>query len=135
MQCALINFYAQRGDTAQCEAVFDDAVECASPSPSLRVWHSMFAALGRNGDGQRAKALLERSQRGAVPLEMDRFVAMSLLLAFGRCGMAADAHSLWTHEIEARAREDLQCDAHVVASLVDCFARKGWLHCARRKIK
>ena len=60
-----------------------------------------------------------------VPLQLDRFVAMALLLVFGRCGMASEAQRVWTHEIEARVRVDLQHDAHVVASLVDCLARSN----------
>ena len=129
VQCALINLYGRRGDIAQCEAVFG---ECAAPS--LPVWHAMLNALGRHGEGQRAQALFARSQRSAVPLHLDRFVAMALFLAFGRSGMASEAQRVWTHEIEARGRVDLQRDAHVVASLVDCLARAGWLQWARRRV-
>ena len=114
IQINLIEFYAKCGSLATSQEMFDD-IECKD----ISVWNAMIKAYGRNGDIESALRIYER-----MDVEANCKTFTILLNACNHSGNVEEALRIWKEEM---VDEDMKYDSFVVATLVDCFGRRGLL--------
>ena len=121
----LIKMYGKCGDLEKCREIFENALRCGGEEikGNIGIWNAMIHALGRNGETDAVLAVYER-------LKVCEFVAVPDVKTFmhliGACSHSGDiekAQQIWNGIDDL----ELKFNGKVMATLVDCLARKGAL--------
>lgn len=127
---SLVNLYAKIGDLRACRYIFEMISE-----PDLVMWNTMISAYGGGGvegDGEEcdvgvcidALYVFDEMQRYGVKPNEKTLVA--LISACGRVG--ALSQGIWAHAY--LIRNELEMNVYVCTSLIDMYAKCGYLDVA-----
>lgn len=122
---SLIDMYAKCGDLISSKKVFDEM-----PSKNIHSWNAMIGALGMNGRGKEALALLHEMHHH--DMKPNSVTMVSILSSCSHCGLVQDGLACFQRMLKVPS---LQPSLEHYSCVIDMLARSGDLKGALEVMK